>query len=83
MSCDVVDGVVLAVVVEVVVVLGVAVELVSVVDDVVPATDNTARLDLPTTARYNRARQPQAEQQVTLTICRFALQTSKALVMNR
>ena len=31
--------------------VGVAVELVSVDDDVVPATDNTARLDLPTTAR--------------------------------
>ena len=44
MSCVVVDGVVLAVVVEVAVVLGVDVELVSVDDDVVPAMDNTARL---------------------------------------
>ena len=50
-SCVVVDGVVLALVVEVAGVVGVAVELVSVDDDVVPATDNTARLDLPTTAR--------------------------------
>ena len=51
-SCVVVDdGVVLALVVEAADVVGVAVELVSVVDDVVPATDNTARLDLPTTAR--------------------------------
>ena len=45
------DGVVLTVVVEAADVIGVAVELVSVVDDAVPATDNTASLDLPTTAR--------------------------------
>ena len=51
-SCVVVDdGVVLTVVVEAADVIGVAVELVSVVDDAVPATDNTASLDLPTTAR--------------------------------
>ena len=51
-SCVVVDdGVVLALVVEASDVVGVAVELVSVVDDAVPATDNTASLDLPTTAR--------------------------------
>ena len=60
MSCVAVDGVVLAVVVEVVVVLGVAVELISVVDDVVPATGNTPRLDFSTTARQNSARQLQA-----------------------
>ena len=45
------DGVVLAVVIEAADVVLAAVELVSVVDDVAPATDNTARLDLPTTAR--------------------------------
>jgi hypothetical protein len=45
------DGVVLSVVAEVVVVFGVAVELVSLDDDVVSAMDNTALLDLATTAR--------------------------------
>ena len=83
MSCDVVDGVVLAVVVEVVVVLGVAVELVSVVDDVVPATVNTPRLDLSTTAKQNRARHLQAEQRVTMPIRRFPGAPSDALAIDR
>ena len=47
----VVDAAALDVGVEVGVALGVAVELASVDDDSVPAMDNTARLDLPTTAR--------------------------------
>ena len=47
----VVDDVGLDVGVEVGVGVGVSVELVSVDDDSVPAMDNTARLDLPTTAR--------------------------------